>query len=84
MVQDETDENVEGDPEEVDDGRPDLLWHMLAAHLHHAGPEQAHHELKAAKRPPAGSAMLQKDLQIIITIMTIMHASAIKTVVESL
>ncbi len=49
MVQDKADEDVEGNTEEVDDGGPDLLGHMLAAHLHHAGPEQADHELEAAE-----------------------------------
>lgn len=49
VIQDEADKDVEGYAEEVDDGRSDFLWHMLTAHLHHAWPEYAHHELKGAK-----------------------------------
>ena len=49
MVQDEADKNVERDAEEVDDGRPDLLWHVLTPHLHHARPEYTHHKFKGAE-----------------------------------
>lgn len=41
IVQHDADEHVEGYSEEVDDSRTALFWHILAAHLHHAGPEDA-------------------------------------------
>ena len=46
IVEHDADKHVEGYPEEVDDGGAALLWHILAAHLHHAGPEEAHAGLK--------------------------------------
>lgn len=41
IVQHDADKHVEGYSEEVDDGGAALFWHILAAHLHHAGPENA-------------------------------------------
>ena len=49
VVQDKADKDVQRDAEEVDDGGSDLLGHMLAPHLHHAWPEDAHHELKGTE-----------------------------------
>ena len=49
IVQDDADEHVEGDAEEVDDGGAHLLRDVLAAHLHHAGPEEADRKLKDAE-----------------------------------
>lgn len=46
IVQHDADKHVERDPEEVDDCRSALFWHILAAHLHHAGPEEAHTRFK--------------------------------------
>lgn len=41
IVQHDADKHVEGYSEEVDNGGTALFWHILAAHLHHAGPEDA-------------------------------------------
>ena len=46
IVQHDAHKHVEWYPEEVDDGGSALLWHVLAAHLHHAGPEQPNTGLK--------------------------------------
>lgn len=46
IVQHDADEHVERDPEEVDDGGSALFGQVLAAHLHHAGPEEAHTRFK--------------------------------------
>ena len=46
IVKHDADEQVERYPEEVDDGGTALLWHILAAHLHHAWPEDANTGLK--------------------------------------
>ena len=46
IVQHDAHKHVEGNPEEVDDGGSAFFRHVLAAHLHHAGPEQTHASLK--------------------------------------
>lgn len=50
IIEDNADKEIEGDAEEVDDGGAQLLGHVLASHLHHRGPKQAHAEFEHAKR----------------------------------
>ena len=41
IVEDNADKQIQRHSEQVDNCGPHLLWYMLTAHLHHAGPEQA-------------------------------------------
>jgi hypothetical protein len=50
VVQHKAHEQVEWDPEVVDDGGAHLLWHVAGTHLHHGRPEDAHADLKHAER----------------------------------
>ena len=48
IEEDKADEEVEGDAEEVEDCGAQVLGHILAAQLHHGGPEHAHQDLSQA------------------------------------
>lgn len=49
IVEDHAYKQVERDAEDVDDCGATFLGHVLAAHLHHAGPEDADGRLKYAE-----------------------------------
>ena len=49
IVQNDTDEEVERDAEECQDGGTRVLWHVLRPHAHDGRPEGTHTRLEAAE-----------------------------------
>ena len=57
IVQHDADKHVKRYSEEIDDGRAALFRHILAAHLHHAWPEDANTCLKHTERQQLNLAL---------------------------